>query len=119
MANTDFEVYWGVPLEIKWANLDVTASGDVIAAVTGKKLLVVSMALWARDASGSGSFKFQSGGSTDLTPAFTVDTTFRPQYQVLDWNPAGWLITAAGEKLNVVLSSMNSLQGLFQYVEVN
>lgn len=117
--HTDFENHWGSPAPIKRVIIDVTASADVVNAVTGKKILVVSGFLWARDATGTGSFKFQSGGATALTPAFVTDLTARPHIVTWPFNPAGWLVTATGEKLDVVLATLDTLQGILQYVEVN
>lgn len=96
-------------LPIKRAKVDLAASGDLIAAVSGKKIRVLALAVKFAT---STTLKLQSGGSTDLTGAMT-GTDF-----AWGWNPAGWVQTASGEKLNAVMGSSVQLSGTIVYVEV-
>jgi hypothetical protein len=96
-------------LVVKRAKVDAAASADLIAAVTGKKIRVLAL---AANYASSTTLKLQSGGSTGLTGAMT-GTSF-----VWPWNPAGWVQTASGEKLNAVMGSSVQLSGTIVYVEV-
>ncbi len=99
---------------IKRAKIDLSASGDLVAAVTGKKIRVLSLSLRLATAQ---TLKFQSGGSTDLTG---VMTTAPATGAALDWpfNVGGWIETVAGEKLNLVEGSSVQASGCLSYIEV-
>lgn len=91
-------------------SIDISASGDLVALVANKRILVVSLSIRLAT---SNTVAFQSGGSTALTGAMTLTA--------LDWqyNPAGWLKTAAGEKLNLVLGSGVQTSGTLTYILID
>lgn len=95
--------------EVKRAKVDLAASGDLVAAVPGKRIRVLALFVCLATAN---TIKLQSGGSTDLTGAMT-GTQFN-----LGYNPHGWVQTAAGEKLNLVEGSGVQASGTVVYAEV-
>lgn len=101
--------------EAKFAAIDVAASGDntLVAAVTGKKLRVLSLALVA---AGAVVARLESGaGGTALTGQMTLGAN---GILVLPFNPEGWFETAAGALLNLELGGAVSVDGSLSYVEV-
>jgi hypothetical protein len=102
---------------IKRAVIDGATSGDntIVAAVTGKKIRVLScLAIMTGTAV---TIRFESGaGGTALTGQMqpTQGGGF-----VLNHNPLGWFETASGELLNMELSGAQSVDGVLTYVEVD
>ncbi len=92
--------------------IDDASSGDntLVAAVTGKKIRVLSLILVS---AGTMTVRFESGASgTALTGQMSlVDTAGF----VLPYNPRGWFETAAGSLLNLELSGATSADGCLQY----
>lgn len=97
--------------EIKSAWVASTSGVDVTSGVTGKKLRVLNATITATSGC---TVQFQSGGSTNLTPAFPVQTSG----SLVMGNPLGLFETVVGEKLNVVASSGASYQVFVTYREV-
>lgn len=100
---------------VKFAAIDAATSGDntLVAAVTGKKIRVLSLFLMA---AGTVNTRFESAaGGTALTGQMNL--TAQAGY-VLPFNPAGWFETAAAELLNLELSGAVSVDGCLSYVEV-
>lgn len=97
---------------IKRAKFSGNASADVVALVTGKKIRVLCAYFTTLTAI---TVKFQSGGSTDITGAFSMGATDDLN---LGWCPVGWFETAAGEKLNLVMSAGVQTDGIIVYQEV-
>lgn len=101
--------------EVQYAVVDHAASGDntLVAAVTGKKIRVVSFLLVA---AGTVTTRFESGASgTALTGQMTmaINSVISAAY-----NPAGWFETAAAALLNLELSAAVSVDGVIGYVLV-
>lgn len=100
---------------VKRAKIDAATSGDneLVAAVTGKKIRVVSMFYLA---SGTVTATFQSAaGGTAITGGLqhTAQTG-----AVLPLNEDGWFETIAGEALNLNLSAAISVDGALSYIEI-
>ena len=100
---------------VKYAKIDAALSGDntLVAAVTGKKIRVLSLFYMA---AGTVSTRFESGaGGTALTGqmSHTAQTGV-----VLTFNEDGWFETAAGALLNLELSDAVSVDGSLSYIEV-
>ena len=96
-----------------------SANNTLVGAVTGKRILVVFANLSWIDATTTGSWKLQSGASTDLTPAFQTLVTSNGFCNIVwPYNPFGWVITVVSEKLNLVLATVDSFASLIGYVEV-
>lgn len=103
------------PMLVKYAVIDTATLGDttIVAAVTGKKIRVISC--WLVSA-GAVVARFESGtAGTALTGQATLaaSTVF-----VLPHNKDGWFETAAGVLLNLELSANISVDGSLSYVEV-
>lgn len=103
---------WGDITTPIFASIALSGSGDVVALVAGKKIRV--LALYGNGTT-TGTIKFQSGASTDLTGAMKVNDGTA---LVLPFNPVGWFETATGAKLNAVLATMTAFTGCLVYVEV-
>ena len=103
-------------VQIKYAKIDAASSGDntVVAAVTGKKLRVIS-AYWTMTGTAV-TVRWESGASgTALTGQ---GTSLQGHTVMLPYNPGGWFETAAGELLNLELGGAQSVDGALAYVEV-
>lgn len=97
---------------VKFAKFSGTASADLVALVATKKIRVLAYHFTTITAT---TVKFQSGGSTDLTGAFSSGANG----QLLGpYSPVGLFETAAGEKLNVVLGGSVQTDGIVVYQEV-
>ena len=95
--------------------IDVATSGDntLVAAVTGKKIRVLSCLLVA---SGTVTVRFESDSSgTAMTGQINLTTN---SGFTLPPSSFGWMETAAGELLNLELSGATSVDGMLVYVEV-
>lgn len=96
----------------KFAPIALAASGDLVAAVAEKKILVTSLFLLA---AADVTVKFQSDGAVDLTGAMPVGAKGG---FVLPPSAHGHLRTAAGKKLNLVLGAGVAVAGALTYLEV-
>lgn len=104
-----------VSSEIKYAVIDAATSGDntLVAAVTGKKIRVLSLYLVA---TGAVLVRFESGASgTALTGQSSMAAN---GVLVLPYNPLGWFETAAAALLNLELGGAVSVDGALSYIEV-
>ena len=97
------------------ASIAVAASGDntLVAAVTGKKLRVLSLVLLS---TAKQTVRFESGASgTALTGQMELAANAP---LVLPFNPEGWFETAASALLNLELGGANAVAGSLSFVEV-
>jgi hypothetical protein len=102
-------------IAIKRAKIDAATSGDntLVAAVSGKKIRVISLFLVASDVV---NVRFESGaGGTALTGAMNLVANGGFS---LPYNPLGWFETASGALLNLELSGAVSVDGALTYEEV-
>lgn len=105
----------GIQSEVQYAIIDAATSGDntLVAAVTGRKIRVVSLYLVA---SGAVTARFESDASgTALSGQMQLAAN---GVLALPYNPSGWFQTASGELLNLELSGAVSVDGGLSYVEV-
>lgn len=103
------------PVLVKRAAIAITATVDttIVAAVTGKKIRVLS--LYGHASAGS-TVRLESGtGGTALTGAMPLAANGQLN---LPYNPHGHCETAAGALLNLELSTGN-FHGVITYCEVN
>ena len=84
----------------------------VIAAVTGKKLRVLALAVVC--GSPASSVLFQSGTANDKTPTLTPGANGG---FVLPFNPVGWFETNAGEALTLTTGAGSQTGTIVVYVE--
>ena len=101
--------------ELQHASVDAAAvDNTLVAAVTGKKIRVLSLFLVA---SGAVTVAFESGLSgTALTGQMSVGANGNI---VMPFNPEGWFETAAAALLNMELGSTTSVDGCLTYVLVD
>jgi hypothetical protein len=103
--------------EVKRAIIDVAVGADntIVAAVTARKIRVVSLFVVA--SGGANTLRFESGaGGAALTGQMSLPAN---GVLVLPDNPAGWFETAAAALLNLELSAATSVDGALTYVEVD
>lgn len=106
--------YPGSRKPIKFAAINTATSADLVDAVTGKKVRVLSLFLALASTT---TVKFQSGAATDLTGAMTLAAGHLQL--VLPFNVGGWFQTAAGAKLNLVLGAGVQTSGHLTYIEAD
>jgi hypothetical protein len=97
------------------AAIAAASSGDntLVAAVSGKKLRVLSLVLLS---TAKQTVAFESGASgTALTGQMELAADAA---LVLPFNPEGWFETAASALLNLELGGANAVAGALSYVEV-
>jgi len=92
------------------ANAD---SADLVALVAGAKIRVMSLVI---SMASTGTYKFQTAATTDITEAVTTSTG--ALVHIWPYNPMGWFETAAGEKLNLVLSSAIATSVMITYIHI-
>jgi hypothetical protein len=99
----------------KFAKISLSATGDPVAAVTGKKIRVLAYNLMGN---GAVNAKFVSGGGapSDLTGLKYIAAA--GQGICAPFNPVGWFETVSGEKLTLNLSASVAVGGELVYVEV-
>jgi hypothetical protein len=100
---------------MRFAKIDLAASGDLVAAAPNRKIRVTSYKLVA---AGSVTVKFQSGASTDLTGAMSLITGAEVGHDLGSdrcGEFVGYFETAVGEKLNLVLGGSVQVSGHLTY----
>lgn len=102
------------PATVKFASIAAAGSGDnaLVAAVVGKKIRVISVAL---SASAAVNAKFRSA-AVDISGLFYFGST--GPALTLARNQNGWFETAAGAALNINLSGAVAVGGMLSYIEV-
>jgi len=97
--------------ELKSAFITGTASADVIAAVSSRKLRVMAMTITS--VSGC-TVKLQSGASADKTPPFHIAANGN----LAQSNPLGLFESVISEKINAVVSGTTTYTVMLSYREV-
>ena len=109
----------GGALVPKFAAIAAATANDntLVAAVTGKKIRVLALAVIAGAA---GNIYFQSAAAGTVLFGGSTNTINLPANGgfVLPFNPLGWFETVAGELLNMNASSTGPFSGGLVYVEV-
>lgn len=114
--NVNVSQYGGRPVAtgdaFKSAAFSITATGTVVAAVTGKRIKVFAIAYIS---GGAASFNFRDGATTSLEGAFAhVANSGR----VENVQPPAYLFaTTAGNSLDVVYSGSGTVAGRISYLE--
>jgi hypothetical protein len=105
------------PLLPKFASVSAASNGNntLVAAVTGKKIRVLSMHLTMSGTTVTWAFQTAAGG-TALTG--TMGPIAQGQTVVWPFNPLGHFETVAGQLLNLSLSGAQTVAGSLVYVEV-
>jgi hypothetical protein len=98
---TQFSKYAYGTLAVAHAKADVSASStvEIVAAVPGKRIVVLSVAFVCGATATDATFK---SGSTAISPVFQNAANGGA---VLNHNPHGWFKTAVGEALNLTTGS--------------
>lgn len=109
---TDVMKLGAADLTPKFAVVNLSASGDLLALVSGKRIRVVSMLVMA---AADVTLTLRSGGSTAISGVLPL---LAKSGFVLPFNPVGWFQTASGEKLDAVLGGSVDVDGFFTYIEV-
>jgi len=96
-----------------------TASGEVVAAVAGKRIKVIAYELIAN---GETAVKFTSGGSNDIGGStlwyLMQNSGVTKPITLINQQPVVYMQTAAGASLSINLSAAQSVSGsILYYVE--
>lgn len=114
----------GSQLPPKFAKWTLTATGTLVAAVSGKKIRVLNLAMTCENVDEDEEYTFKSGAAgTALTGAFGAATAAGAGSQfvlVLPFSPVGWFETASGALLELSVSAGTTphTDGCLTYVEV-
>lgn len=102
--------------DVQFAVIAAAGAGDntLVAAVTGKRIRVLSLFMIA--SGGANTTRFESGASGTALSGL-MDLIADGQL-VLPHNPAGWFQTAVAALLNLELSAATLVAGALTYVEV-
>ena len=102
-----------VPLTVSTANVTLADSGDLIAAVTGRIIVVWAVRLHTNATTQT--FKFQSGAATDLTGAIPGTVLEFEAIPIIADQAIPVFETASGAKLNLVCSAAAAVGGYIIY----
>lgn len=110
----------GSQLTPKFASISITTTTSIVAAVTGKRIVVVALFMTVDIETGDESYQFKDdAGGTVVTgslgdgPAGTVIPIS------MGFNPVGWFRSASGKPLELALGGTTpSAQGCLTYIEV-
>ena len=96
-----------------------TASGELVAATTGKRIKIIAYELIAN---GDTAVKFQSGGSNDIGGStlwyLTQNSGVTKPITLINNQPVVYMQTAVGASLGIDLSAAQSISGsILYYVE--
>jgi len=118
---TDFVMLAGLGLTPKFAVINLTATGTLVAAVASKKIRVLALLMTVDFTTGDETYTFKSGAAgTALTGAFgsPASPANRPVIP-MPFNPLGWFETTSGVLLELSLAGTTPIaQGCLVYVEV-
>lgn len=113
-SQADFQDFRDVQL-VKRAAIDAASSGDntLVAAVTGKKIRVLALAITMTGTAVT--IRFEDGaGGTALTGQMQPT---QGQTVTLPFNPVGWFETSDATLLNLELGGAQSVDGVLVYIE--
>jgi hypothetical protein len=113
-SQADFQDFRDVQL-VKRAAIDAASSGNntLVAAVTGKKIRVLALAITMTGTAVT--IRFEDGaGGTALTGQMQPT---QGQTVTLPFNPVGWFETSAATLLNLELGGAQSVDGVLVYIE--
>lgn len=103
---------FGSPVKNLPLNFSTNGQNDVIAAVSGKKIRILALHLWAASAV---NLTVKSGSSTTRFGPIPLSTSGT----YIEAGPNGWVAeTATNIALNLFLSSGVAVTGFISYVEV-
>ncbi len=121
----DFMTASGTALTPKFAVINLTATGTLVAAVTGKKIRVLALFMTIEVVTGDETYTFKDGAAgTAITgalgdTAMTVLATTPPIPCSMPFCPVGLFETTAGTLLELSLAGTTpNAQGSLVYVEV-
>lgn len=97
---------------LQFADINIAASGAVVAAVAGKRIRVIAMDIVCPNAQ---TVSWQSSGGAEISgpQAFAANGGI-----VRPYNPGGWFQTAIGEGLNIIVSGAGTIGGNVTFITV-
>jgi len=101
----------GVACEIKRATINLAATGDLVAAVTSKKIRVLAAVL---NVNVDGTWSWRDN-TTVIGAAWTLRAG---SGFVLPFAAGGWVETTSGNKLSAALATITQASGFLEYAEV-
>lgn len=118
---TDYIMLAGLGLVPKFAVINLTATGTLVAAVAAKKIRVLAAVLTLECQTGDETYTFKSGAAgTALTGAFCDAAAAGAVIPIsMPFNPVGWFETTSGVLLELSLAGTSpNAQGCISYIEV-
>ena len=123
---TDFILAAGLALTPKYAVINLTATGTLVAAVASKKIRVLALAMTLDVLTGDETYTFKSGAAGTVLTGAIGDSSISagvagtpPFAFVLPFNPLGWFETTSGVLLELALAGTTPIAaGSLVYVEV-
>jgi len=117
-AGTEYgAVTRNVPVNLtarKFKSISLAATGDMVAAVTSKKIRVLALMLNNASAA-DGTVAIRSSTTSTICAVLTIR---QGAGFVLPYSEVGWMETVAGESLNALITTITQLSGVLVYVEV-
>lgn len=102
-----------IPIKQAFAAPAAAANTDIIPAVTGKIIRVISAIISAGDFTTNATLAIQSAATTICVMKIKADAT----NPFLQRNDAGWFQSVVSEKINIAAGG-NAVNCLFRYVEL-
>lgn len=113
LQDISYVIVNGVRTQVKTAKISLASSGEVVAAVTGKKIRVLTCNFTCNLAA-TVQARTNNGSGTTLSGLYSFDAK---SGIVLGYNPGGhWVETTAGQALYLTISS--AIEGSITYIEV-
>lgn len=104
---------------IKFAKVTSGANQSIVAAVTGKSIVVLSALLINGHTSAISAAVWESPADTAISGSIVLQVaaaTWGPNYLVLPHNPHGWFKSAVGQAL-VLDTTAGTVTGHISYIE--
>ncbi len=104
----------------KFAKIALTATGTLVAAVTAKKIRVLSLLMTIDTLTGDETYTFKSGAAGTALTGDLGDASAASAILLIDYSysPHGHFETVSGELLELSLAVAGSAQGSLCYIEV-
>lgn len=121
--NTDpllIQSAWGQH-RVKFAKVTSGANQSIVAAVTGKRIVVMSALLLNGHTSAISAAVWESPADTAISGSIVLGAaaaTWMTNYMVLPFNPHGWFMGAASGAL-VLDTTAGTVTGHISYIEID
>ncbi len=117
---SDFIMVAGLGIAPKFAVINLTATGTLVAAVTSKKIRVLSCLMTIDVLTGDETYTFNSGASGTALTGTIGDASGAASLLVVNYpfSPVGHFETVSGSLLELALGATAEANGSLVYIEV-